>query len=71
MWDNIDIKVKGSNIVVSTTGVTGKEKILTVAINKVHEITWAKDPLRTLITVLVEKGHNEAVAKLATANKKK
>lgn len=64
MFDNIDFKVKGDNLVISTVGVLGKDKLCTIPLDKVKDVKWEKEPKVALATLLIKKGKTELAVAL-------
>jgi len=65
MFDNVDLKIKGGKVVLSATGITGKEKICSIELENIDKVEWAKDTKKILVTVLIDKGYGELAVKLA------
>lgn len=64
MFDNIDLKIKGDNLIISAVGVLGKEKLCEMPLDCIEKVKWAKDPKVTLVNLLIKKGHTDIAVKI-------
>lgn len=65
MFDNVDFKIKSEKLVVSTTGVLGKDKVCEIPLDCISQVKWGKEAKVTLTNLLIKKGHTDIAVSLS------